>query len=177
MNLSPIGRGRPCIIRLLKEEDIYMRYINKRSDIVKLCLDYAKQEDKEDVIAVDAGTIMEYYIEYSLEEFNQKSYYKIIDEISSCLEVLYRMADNCKEWLKEFFDTLINNYINEDKISRYDSKEIMKWTLKNVYPALVKELTNELCLIAETLWLRGKENIEKLNFYEVHRLSKEVEYG
>lgn len=159
------------------EEDIYMRYINKRSDIVKLCLDYAKQEDKEDVIAVDACTIMEYYIEYSLEKFNQKSYYKIIDEISFCLEALYRMAKNCKEWLKEFFDTLINNYINEDKISRYDSKEIMEWTLKNVYPALVKELTNELCLIAETLWLRGKENIEKLNFYEVHRLSKEVEYG
>ena len=53
----------------------------------------------------------------------------------------------------------------------------MKWTLKNVYPALVKELTNELCLIAETLWLRGKENTEKLNFYEVHRLSKEIEYG
>lgn len=177
MNLSPIGRGRPCIIRLLKEEDIYMRYINKRSDIVKLCLDYAKQEDKEDVIAVDACTIMEYYIEYSFKEFNQKSYYKIIDEISSCLEALYRMAKNCKEWLKEFFDTLINNYINKDKISRYDSKEIMEWTLKNVYPDLVKELANELCLIAETLWLRGKENIEKLNFYEVHRLSKEVEYG
>lgn len=177
MNLSPIGRGRPCIIRLLKEEDIYMRYINKRSDIVKLCLDYAKQEDKEDVIAVDACTIMEYYIEYSFKEFNQKSYYKIIDEISSCLEALYRMAKNCKEWLKEFFDTLINNYINKDKISRYDSKEIMEWTLKNVYPALVKELANELCLIAETLWLRGKESTEKLNFYESNRLSKEVEYG
>ena len=46
MKLSPIGNGRPCIIRLLKNEEIYKKNIIERDDIVKLCLDYAKQEDK-----------------------------------------------------------------------------------------------------------------------------------
>ena len=109
MKLSPIGNGRPCIIRLLKNEEIYKKNIIGRDDIVKLCLDYAKQEDKVAVIASDACAMMEYYVEYSLQESEQENYYKIIDEISSCLESLYRMADNSEEWLKKFFNTLINN--------------------------------------------------------------------
>ena len=109
MKLSPIGNGRPCIIRLLKNEEIYKKNIIERDDIVKLCLDYAKQEDKVAVIASDACAMMEYYVEYSLQESEQENYYKIIDEISSCLESLYRMADNSEEWLKKFFNTLINN--------------------------------------------------------------------
>ena len=97
MKLSPIGNGRPCIIRLLKNEEIYKKNIIGRDDIVKLCLDYAKQEDKVAVIASDACAMMEYYVEYSLQESEQENYYKIIDEISSCLEALYRMADNSEE--------------------------------------------------------------------------------
>ena len=64
MKLSPIGNGRPCIIRLLKNEEIYKKNIIGRDDIVKLCLDYAKQEDKVAVIASDACAMMEYYVEY-----------------------------------------------------------------------------------------------------------------
>lgn len=136
MKLSPIGNGRPCIIRLLKNEEIYKKNIIGRDDIVKLCLDYAKQEDKVAVIASDACAMMEYYVEYSLQESEQENYYKIIDEISSCLEALYRMADNSEEWLKKFFNTLINNYINGNRKSMRKSEDIMEWTLKNAYPAL-----------------------------------------
>lgn len=140
MKLSPIGNGRPCIIRLLKNEEIYKKNIIGRDDIVKLCLDYAKQEDKVAVIASDACAMMEYYVEYSLQESEQENYYKIIDEISSCLEALYRMADNSEEWLKKFFNTLINNYINGNRKSMRKSEDIMEWTLKNAYPALVAGL-------------------------------------
>lgn len=133
MKLSPIGNGRPCIIRLLKNEEIYKKNIIGRDDIVKLCLDYAKQEDKVAVIASDACAMMEYYVEYSLQESEQENYYKIIDEISSCLEALYRMADNSEEWLKKFFNTLINNYINGNRKSMRKSEDIMEWTLKNAY--------------------------------------------
>ena len=75
MKLSPIGNGRPCIIRLLKNEEIYKKNIIGRDDIVKLCLDYAKQEDKVAVIASDACAMMEYYVEYSLQESEQENYY------------------------------------------------------------------------------------------------------
>ena len=160
MKLSPIGNGRPCIIRLLKNEEIYKKNIIGRDDIVKLCLDYAKQEDKVAVIASDACAMMEYYVEYSLQESEQENYYKIIDEISSCLEALYRMADNSEEWLKKFFNTLINNYINGNRKSMRKSEDIMEWTLKNAYPALVTGLASELCSIADILWLRGKVDVE-----------------
>lgn len=162
MKLSPIGNGRPCIIRLLKNEEIYKKNIIGRDDIVKLCLDYAKQEDKVAVIASDACAMMEYYVEYSLQESEQENYYKIIDEISSCLEALYRMADNSEEWLKKFFNTLINNYINGNRKSMRKSEDIMEWTLKNAYPALVTGLASELCSIADILWLRGKVDAENL---------------
>ena len=175
MKLSPIGNGRPCIIRLLKNEEIYKKNIIGRDDIVKLCLDYAKQEDKVAVIASDACAMMEYYVEYSLQESEQENYYKIIDEISSCLEALYRMADNSEEWLKKFFNTLINNYINGKSMRK--SEDIMEWTLKNAYPALVAGLASELCSIADILWLRGKVDAEKFDFYRADRLSKGFEYG
>lgn len=177
MKLSPIGNGRPCIIRLLKNEEIYKKNIIGRDDIVKLCLDYAKQEDKVAVIASDACAMMEYYVEYSLQESEQENYYKIIDEISSCLEALYRMADNSEEWLKKFFNTLINNYINGNRKSMRKSEDIMEWTLKNAYPALVAGLASELCSIADILWLRGKVDVEKFDFYRADRLSKGFEYG
>ena len=177
MKLSPIGNGRPCIIRLLKNEEIYKKNIIGRDDIVKLCLDYAKQEDKVAVIASDACAMMEYYVEYSLQESEQENYYKIIDEISSCLEALYRMADNSEEWLKKFFNTLINNYINGNRKSMRKSEDIMEWTLKNAYPALVAGLASELCSIADILWLRGKVDAEKFDFYIADRLSKGFEYG
>lgn len=140
MKLSPIGNGRPCIIRLLKNEEIYKKNIIGRDDIVKLCLDYAKQEDKVAVIASDACAMMEYYVEYSLQESEQENYYKIIDEISSCLEALYRMADNSEEWLKKFFNTLINNYINGNRKSMRKSEDIMEWTLKNACHQLLMQL-------------------------------------
>ena len=177
MKLSPIGNGRPCIIRLLKNEEIYKKNIIGRDDIVKLCLDYAKQEDKVAVIASDACAMMEYYVEYSLQKSEQENYYKIIDEISSCLEALYRMADNSEEWLKKFFNTLINNYINGNRKSMRKSEDIMEWTLKNAYPALVAGLASELCSIADILWLRGKVDVEEFDFYRADRLSKGFEYG
>lgn len=177
MKLTPIGNGRPSIIRLLKNGDIYKKNIIGRDDIVKLCLDYARQEDKVEVIASDACTILEYYVEYSLLESERENYYKIIEEISSCLEAIYRMANNSEEWLKKFFDTLINNYNNGNKISMRQSEDIMEWTLKNVYPALVTGLASELCSIANILWLRGKEDEKKLNFYRVDGLFEDFEYG
>lgn len=108
------------IIEYMSSYDEKIKMANKNGlfDAAKMFeLDYAKQEDKVAVIASDACAMMEYYVEYSLQESEQENYYKIIDEISSCLEALYRMADNSEEWLKKFFNTLINNYINGNRKS------------------------------------------------------------
>lgn len=57
------------------------------------------------------------------------------------------------------------------------SEDIMEWTLKNAYPALVTGLASELCSIADILWLRGKVDAEEFDFYRADRLSKGFEYG
>jgi hypothetical protein len=177
MKLSPIGNGRPCIIQLLENKEIYKQNIIGRDDIVKLCLDYSKQEDRVNTIASSACVMMEYYVEYSLQESEKERNYKIIDEISSCLEALYRMAENSEEWLKDFFNTLVSNYTNDNRKNRRKSEDVMEWTLQNAYPDLVIRLACELCLIADTLWLRGNVDSEEFNCYRSDRLSKEFEYG
>ncbi|MCB6202955.1 SMEK domain-containing protein [Extibacter muris] len=177
MNLTPIGNGRPSIIRLLKNEEIYKQNVVGRDDIVKLCLDYAKQEDRAVTISSAACFMMEYYVECSLQELEQEGYYKIVDEISLCMETLYRMADSSEEWLKCFFHTLIADYKNGNSKKRRMSKDIMEWTLKNAHPTLVAGLASELCLIADTLWLRENEDAEDFDFYHSDRLSKDFEYG
>lgn len=177
MKLSPIGNGRPCIIRLLKNEELYKKDLIRRDDIIKLCLDYAKQEDRVAAIASAACSILEYYVEYSLQKSEQESYYKITDEISPCMEALYRMTEESEAWLIKFFSTLIINYTNGNRKKRRMSEDIMKWTLLNAYPALVSRLTAELCLIADVLWLRGKADTEEFDCYRSDRLSQEFEYG
>lgn len=178
MNLSPIGNGRPCIIQLLKNEEIYKKSVIRRDDIIKLCLDYAKQESRAAPIASAACVMMEYYVEYSLQELEQESHYKIVDQISPCLEAIYRMAEESEEWLKEFFNTMVSNYTNGgNRKNRRKSEDIMEWTLQNAYPALVIRLARELCLIADVLWLRGNKDVEEFNFYRSDRLSGDFEYG
>lgn len=177
MKLSPIGNGRPCIIRLLKNEEIYKKTVIKRDDIIKLCLDYAKQEERVASITSDACVMMGYYVEYSLQESEQENYYKIVDEISSCMEVLYRMAEKSEDWLKEFFNALIKNYTNGNKKNRRKSEDIMEWTLQNAYPALVNKLASELCLIADRLWLRRDADSKEFDFFQSDRLSRNFEYG
>lgn len=177
MKLYPIGNGRACIIRLLKSEEIYKKNMLERDNIIKLCLDYAKQEDKDSTIASNACVMMEYYVECSLLEFEKEKYYKIIEEISSCLEALYLMADNSKEWLKNFFNMLINDYMKGDWKNNRKSEDILKWTLKNAYPTLVTELASELCSIADILWLQRKTETQKFDYYMIDRISDKSEYG
>ena len=177
MLLSPIGTGRPCIIQLLKKEEIYKQNVIEKDEVIKLCLDYAKQENRIGEIAFDACAMMGYYVEYSLYQSEEENYYKIVDEISSCLEALYRMAESAEEWLRKFFNILIDDYINGSRKNKRKSKDIMEWTLKNSYPTLANKMASELCIIADNLWLRGNIDEDEFGFYRSDRLSGGSEYG
>lgn len=177
IKLSPIGNGRPCIIQLLKNEEIYKKDIGLREEIVKLCLDYAKQENRVPIVASAACVMMEYYVEYSMQKYRQKKYSRVIDEILSCLEVIYHMADQSVEWIKEFFNTVIYNYKDGDVYNSHVLKEIIEWTVKNSFPNLVIKLGNELCSIVDTLWVRENENTNKYNLNYNSGWHKEYEYG
>ena len=172
MRLLPIGNGRPCMIQIIESDHIYKEDIIKKDDVIKLCLDYAKQDKRESQAAKAACTIMEYYIKIAGESVK---YYHFIDAIKQCLETVYRMADVSKEWIKEFWNLLIDGYRSSGERKRI-AEEAMEWTLKNAYPALVEEMTKEICLLAEEFWRYSEKESEGYPFY-FSSLSKANGYG
>lgn len=172
MHLLPIGNGRSCMIKIIESEQIYKKDIINKEDIIKLCRDYARQNNRENQAALAACTIMEYYIE--IAEKTEK-YYKFIDTARPCLEAVYRMADVSNEWIKGFWALLIDGYKSNDGRKRM-AKDTMEWTLQNAYPALVKIMTKEICLLADEFWLGSQKESEDYRFYS-SRLNKDREYG
>lgn len=172
MLLLPIGNGRPCMIQIIESEHIYEKDIIKKDDIIKLCLDYSRQNNRESRTAFAACTIVEYYIENAKETVK---YYKFIDEAKLCLEAVYRMADVSNDWIKEFWKLLIKDYKSSDERKRM-SEDTIKWTFQNAYPALVKKMTKEICLLADEFWLGSKKESEGYHFYS-DRWNRDREYG
>lgn len=175
MKLIPIGIGRQCIIHIIKSRELYLQNTIKRDDVVKLCLDYSNQRELEQQTSLEACNMMEYYIENSLKE--SENYYKIIDKIDLCLTVLYKLTDASIEWLKSFFVTLTNDYINGDTKKVNVAEDIMEWTLKNAYPPIVEHLSNELCSIADLLWIKGKSKTSESPFHHIRNSFEESDYG
>lgn len=172
MYLMPIGNGRSCMIKIIESEQIYKKDIIDKEDIIKLCGDYAKQNNREKKASLTACTIMEHYIE--IAEKSEK-HYKFIDSIKPCLEAVYQMAEESNEWIKEFWNRLIGCCKSNESRKRM-AKDTMEWTLRNAYPTLVKKMTKEICLLADEFWLgREKENGD-YHFYS-NRLNKGKKYG
>lgn len=172
LRLLPIGNGRPCMIQIIENEHIYKKDIIKKDDIIKLCLDYAKQSNRNSQTALAACTILEYYIESAKESVE---YYNFIDVAKLCLEAVYRMVDVSNEWIKGFWELLIGDYKSNDGRKRM-ARDTMEWTLRNAYPALVKKMTTEICLLADEFWLGNKKESKDYHFYS-NRLNKDREYG
>jgi hypothetical protein len=171
MLLMPIGNGRSCMIKIIESEQLYKKDIINKEDIIKLCKDYARQNNRENHASLAACTIMEHYIE--IAEKSEK-YYNFIDSAKTCLEAVYQMADVSNEWTKGFWNRLIDGCKSNKR--RRMAKDTMEWTLRNAYPALVKKMTKEICLLADEFWLGSEKESEDYRFYS-NRLNKDKEYG
>lgn len=170
--LQPIGNGRSCIIQIIESEHIYNKDIIEKNNIIKLCRDYARQNNRENQTALAACTILEYYIELAKE--NEKDY-KFIDVVKTCLEAVYIMADVSNEWIRGFWRLLIDVYKGNGGRKRM-AKDAMKWTLQNAYPTLLKTMTKEICLLVDEFWLDDKKEDTKYRYYS-NWMNKKREYG
>jgi hypothetical protein len=172
MLLMPIGNGRSCMIKIIESEQLYKKDIINKEDIIKLCKDYARQNNRENHASLAACSIMEHYIE--IAEKSEK-YYNFIDSAKPCLEAIYQMADVSNKWIKEFWNRLIDDY-KSNEIRKRIAKDTMEWTLRNAYPALIKIMTKEICLVADEFWLDSNKESEDYRFYS-NRLNEDKEYG
>ena len=104
VRLIPVGAGRANLINIVEKNNIFKNNIDKKK-IIKLCLDYTNQKKKIENTSNKVCEIMKYYIEKSMVN----SSFNILDEISDCLIVTFKLSNYCKEWIENFYDNLINN--------------------------------------------------------------------
>lgn len=157
VRLIPVGAGRANLINIIQKNNIFKNDIDK-SKIIKLCLDYTVQKKQDENISKKACEIMKYYIEKSMEN----SSFNILDEISDCLIVTFKLSNYCKEWIESFFDSLIDNYNSTDRNKKRISEIIIEFVIKNSWPQLTVNLTERLCNMAVLIW---KEDNEDKGFY------------
>lgn len=158
VQLIPVGTGRENLINIIEENDLYSKNIINKSKIVKICLDYTNQRKQNENTSKKACEIMKYYIEKSMEN----SSFNILDEISNCLIVTFKLSNYFKEWLECFFDKIINYYSGTDTNKKRIAETIIEFIIKNSWPQLTFNLTEKLCNMATLLW---KEDSEYKGFY------------
>ena len=158
VQLVPVGAGRENLIDIIEKNDIASKNIIYKNKIVKLCLDYTTQKKQNDNTSKKVCKIMKYYIEKSMKNNS----FNILDEISNCLIVTFKLSNYCKEWLETFFDKIINYYNNTDTDKKRIAEIIMEFVIKNSWPQLTFNLTEKLCNMAALLW---KEDRDYKGFY------------
>lgn len=162
MILVPTGMGRENIIKIIYQEKLYFGNTINKDKVVKLCLDYSNQNNTQD-IDIMICSILECYVNKSLEK-PDKEWFNVIKDIDKCLQVLFKIPESCTQWLKDFFSKLINYYNNDNNKYHRISEEILEWIVKNVHYKLVKGLPNEMCSIANVLWITKDNN--KMYYHE-----------
>lgn len=173
VSLIPIGVGRLSIIKIIDNHKLYSN-IGLKNSIIKMCLDYLNQARKNREINNSVCKIIEYYIDILMFDSEIKIY-NIKYEFNDCLHIIYSLSEDCKEWLEDFFNIIIENYNNGSKVDKNISREIMKWSLKHAYSNLFIDFTDKLCTFAEVLWSNKIEDAFSAN--KKYNLNIENEYG
>lgn len=174
--LIPIGMGRPCLINLIHKNDLYKEDKNEMH-ILKLCSDYSLSSMHQEVAAVSACKMLEYFVEEKMKESSGKKYYHISDKINVCLLPIYRMAQHAKKWIKKFWEKRIGEYLKSNGRNHRVDEDIIKYVLKNTVPALAQFLPRELCEIADAYWIKTPEKDERDFYYNRSPMDSAKEYG
>ncbi len=174
LDFYPIGNGRPALIQLIYKYGLFKNAKTERTQIVKLCQDYAKQRDGKKDAAPSACAIATYYVDEILKECNSNNYYHLIQGMSPCLTIIYQMPTAAEDWLKSFLNQLSDFYRSDDPGRGRVAEDTIQWTMKNAYPQLVSAFPKELCALFEVFWTKPTDTRE--TFYQ-HRLEDGQRYG
>lgn len=151
LSFYPIGNGRPELIRLIYEYELFKKPETERTAIKKLCLDYSKQGSNNDVAPM-ACSIAAHYVDQILDECLTSDYYRFIEYAGPSLTVIYRMPNSCRDWIALFLDKMSEYYESADDAKERIARDTILWTMKNAYPQMVTSFTKELCALFETYW-------------------------
>lgn len=157
--LTPIGRGRCCVIQLLKQDEKYKNPLYQ-SDIIKMCIDYANSNVFDQETAVSACSILEYNIEneFAIGKKGQ-NHYGLGEKINTFLQPIYKMAEYAVDWIRDFWKRVIDLFSCGNTYLHRFAEEIIVFVLKESPLSLVQNLGPEICDIANHYWIYpfGKE--------------------
>lgn len=161
--LEPCGIGRGKIIYYFWQKRQYQNNSLKQY-IIRICKDFSNQgqaniEDKK-----CACSILEYYID-ELWKYNEKTVNNVGQEICEMLLPIYKMSDTAKVWIEHFFIKLTKEAKSMKGTFSTTCNDIIKFTLKNAPVQLVRNLTENLCELAELYWTYSTKDKIPFKFY------------
>ncbi len=176
MILQPCGEGRKSLIHLAFDNKLYKNPEFDSNSIIKLCVDYANVFPKEAEVAEKACAIMIYNIEntFAILE-NKKAYHLVGEHINNLLSTLYKMAKFAKEWIKCFWEKIIEYYKSGIHGKVRIADDIIKHTLRCEHVWLSKVLPYEICQLADLYWTFTPE-IEGDNLRFFHQRREDLSY-
>jgi len=180
IQLRPNGQGRKCLINLISEKKLYEQYETIRSDIEKICTDYARVLSKEKQTAENCCNILQYIVDEYMNEYEEYKLHNLDRTINDLLAVIYQMTEYSKKWIEKFWERLSARYKEGDCHEKRLAEDIIEDTLKFKHTKLAKYLAKELCDLGEMFWTYtfDRKNIQdKFGFYERDRDTQSHMYG
>ena len=175
--LRPIGIGREQLIQMVKDHKLYEEPVYK-DEIIKLCKDYSQGPSLDEHCAKEVCEILETYIDQAWKEALKASFTSIDEDVFEYLGSLYLMAEYCKDWLRSFWQKVLDGYRTDPYSNRYRlSGRIVQDTLKKTPPALVKALPVELTELAWAYWVEKPAYIHDSLYHSFSNRDSEELYG
>lgn len=178
--LKPIGKARESMIQLVFAEKLFIDNAVKSDSVVKMCSDYAKniittRVDSSNSISDAVCRMQEYYLSVESDDKSQGWYYSSAKRMGRYLTILFMLAGSSKEWLKSFFELVGDRYLNGNREDRRWASDLASWIFENAYyPALTKNLGEDLCRLASCIYFKNEDDDEP--FYS-RAYDREYAYG
>lgn len=166
IELIPVGLGREGLVKIIYNNELYKTDLIEKNQVVKLCYDFSKQSKNvmEENTINFVCKIVEFYIEQELSD-TTISLYKKVDRLSLNMLCLFNLAKYSKDWLSEFLRKLIENLDSDDDIKTRISEDMCSWIFKHCNFVFTRELTEDLCELANGYWFENNKNLEKKELY------------
>lgn len=161
--LVPKGEGRCHLLQFIYEYTCYKDPHFKQA-VIKLCIDYSKTRKLQKQTAETVCAILDYYIREEISELKEKWSEARMNVLQYYLKGIYSMAEFTKDWIRDFWQNLLHEPEEWHSNRRY-LQDIEKQVLKEAPYALIEEMANDVCVLANDYWIKSLNN-DDLSLYD-----------
>lgn len=76
------------------------------------------------------------------------------------------MPGAAKDWIKAFWNRLLDFYTSSDRKRVRVAEDTIQWTMRNTYPQLVSTFSKNLCALFEVFWTHTPKTYEQDSQYQ-----------